>query len=193
MADRRVKPAPIQRSSKNSLKAGKVPGLGSSRGRASGSAEFGSKNKKPGQVRDLRRRIEDAEKQTEAVGIDVEPEVPESQTNRELPEMPERKSMIVPGSRDALKFQSARPRELRRFIMPLEDLWKEAGITEDKDKKESLGKYADQESEEEWSALETYNDGYTWGEFKRIVGELPRGIGGRERYTGENSADRTRC
>jgi hypothetical protein len=118
-------------------------------------------------ISDLRKRIEDAEKQTEGVGIDIEPEVPESQTNRELPEMPERKSLIVPGSMDAPKFQSAKPRELRRFIRQLEDLWKEAGITEDKDKKESLGKYADQESEEEWSALETYNEGYTWGEFEK--------------------------
>jgi hypothetical protein len=34
-------------------------------------------------------------------------------------------------------------------------LWKEAGIVEDKEKKESLGKYVNQESKEEWRALET--------------------------------------
>ena len=67
--------------------------------------------------------------------------------------------MIIPGSRDAPKFQSARPRELRRFIRQLEDLWKDAGIEKDQEKKESIGKYADQESEEEWSALETYSNG----------------------------------
>jgi hypothetical protein len=39
----------------------------------------------------------------------------------------------------------------------------------DKEKKESLRKYADQESKEKWSALinKTYNKGYTWDEFKR--------------------------
>src|SRR5277367_5148594 len=166
MADRRVKPSYIPRLSKNSLKAGKEPGLKSSRSRASGSAEFGWRNKKAGRFSDLRRRNEDAEKKTEGVGIDVEPEEPESQTDRNLPTMVE-KSMIIPGSCDAPKFQSARPRELRRFIRQLEDLWKYAGIETDKEKKESIGKYADQESEEEWSALETYNIGYTWAEFKK--------------------------
>ena len=39
-ADRRVKPSYIPRLSKNSLKAGKEPGLDSSRSRASGSAEL---------------------------------------------------------------------------------------------------------------------------------------------------------
>ena len=81
--------------------------------------------------------------------------------------MGDRKNMVVPGTRDAPKFVSSKPRELRRFIRQLEDLWKEAGITEGADKKQSLGKYADQESEEEWSALESYGDGYTWDEFKK--------------------------
>src|SRR5277367_1725183 len=60
--------------------------------------------------------------------------------------MVKEKSMIIPGSRDAPKFQSARPRELRRFIRQLEDLWKDAGIETDKEKKESIGKYADKET-----------------------------------------------
>jgi hypothetical protein len=48
----------------------------------------------------------------------------------------------------------------------MEDLWKEAGIEDDEDKKTSLGKYADQESEEEWKAFENYPKGNTWEEFK---------------------------
>jgi hypothetical protein len=48
----------------------------------------------------------------------------------------------------------------------MEDLWGQAGIEEDEDKKASLGKYADQESEEEWKAFETYPIGHTWKEFK---------------------------
>ena len=74
--------------------------------------EFGWRNKKSGRVSDLRRRIENVEKQTEEVGIDVEPEKSESQTDRNLPAMVKEKSMIIPGSRHVPKFQSARPREL---------------------------------------------------------------------------------
>ena len=57
--------------------------------------------------------------------------------------------MIVPGSQDAPKFSSGRPKELRRFIRQIEDLWKECGVESDSESKESIGKYANQESEEE--------------------------------------------
>jgi len=93
----------------------------------------------------------------------------DSQTNRKLSTMGERKQMVVPGTRDAPKFSATKPRELRRFIRQLEDLWKEAGIDKDEEKKESLGKYADQESEEEWKALDTYVEGYSWEEFKKEI------------------------
>ena len=162
-----MKPSYIPRLSKNSQKAGKVQGLESNRIRAPEPLELGWQNKKPSQLKEERRRVSEEEKQVEDLVFYVEPEEPEFQTNRNLPAMVKEKSMIIPGSRDAPKFQSARPRELRRFIRQLEDLWKEAGIVKDQEKKESIGKYADQESEEEWSALETYNDGYTWAEFKK--------------------------
>ena len=56
----------------------------------------------------------------------------------------------------------------------MEDLWQEANITEDEEKKESIGKYADQESEEEWKALDTYEKGYSWGEFKEeLISNYP--------------------
>ena len=35
------------------------------------------------------------------------------------------------------------------------------------EKEESIGKYADQESEEEWGALKAFNEGYTWDEFEK--------------------------
>ena len=75
--------------------------------------------------------------------------------------------MISPGARDAPKFLARRPEELRRFLRAMEDLWKEAGITDDNEKKESVVKYTDQESEEEWMALEAYEDGRTWEDFKK--------------------------
>ena len=92
----------------------------------------------------------------------------DSQTNRKLSTMGDRKQMVVPGTRDAPKFSSSKPRELRRFLRQLEDLWKEAGIESDEEKKESLGKYADQESEEEWRALDAYSEG-TWDDFKKEI------------------------
>jgi hypothetical protein len=82
--------------------------------------------------------------------------------------------MIAPGARDAPKFLSKKPQELRRFVRQMEDLWRDAGIVDDDEKKESIGKYADQESEEEWKALETYEKGNTWDEFKdELISNYP--------------------
>lgn len=74
--------------------------------------------------------------------------------------------MLAPSARDAPKFSSKRPHELRRFLRFMEDLWKGAGVIDDDVKKTSIGKYADQDSEEEWAALESYGSGYSWEEFK---------------------------
>jgi len=79
--------------------------------------------------------------------------------------MPE-KRMIAPGSKDAPRFKSSKPEELRRFIRLMEDLWKDAGVTSDQAKKTMIGKYADQESEEEWTAFDTFDDGHSWEDFK---------------------------
>jgi hypothetical protein len=48
----------------------------------------------------------------------------------------------------------------------MEDLWRDANVTSDNQKKSMIGKYADQDSEEEWSAFKSFGDGYTWNEFK---------------------------
>ena len=156
------------------------------------SNRFPRKQKKPIEDSNLKRRIEDANKQLESVNEDLvvepdpvdkesavasgskpdpesEPELSNPQTSEDIFKMVDKKAMVLPGSRDAPKFSSARPKELRRFIRQMEDLWKEAGIISDKEKKESLGKYADQESEEEWSALETYGPGHTWEEFRQEI------------------------
>jgi len=169
----------------NSLKAGQGSGL---------ETHFSllPRPRKPSQTKDLVRRVIEAEAQLNAIAesdtiadlesipipesiLDSGPEhittlapiteEPESQTFGKISTMGERK-MVVPGTRDAPKFSAARPRELRRFLRQLEDLWRDADITGDRDKKESVGKYADQECEEEWKALETYEDGYSWDEFK---------------------------
>ena len=76
------------------------------------------------------------------------------------------KRMVNPTSRDAPRFKSSKPAELRRFIRLMEDLWKEAGITNDQERKKSIGKYADADCEEEWKALRSSDQSYTWEEFK---------------------------
>jgi len=76
------------------------------------------------------------------------------------------KRMVAPGSRDAPRFKSSKPEELRRFIRLMEDLWKDFGVTGDLARKTMIGKYADPESEEEWQAFDTYADGSSWEEFK---------------------------
>ena len=76
------------------------------------------------------------------------------------------KRMVAPGSKDAPRFKSSKPEELRRFIRLMEDLWKEAGVTSDQSKKTMIGKYADQDSEEEWAAFDTFEEGHSWEAFK---------------------------
>ena len=89
-----------------------------------------------------------------------------SQTTETTPLKMGDKKMIVPGSRDAPKFSSASPEGLRRFIRLMEDLWKDAGVVRDDVKKSMIGKYADEDCEEEWAAFKTYGRGHSWDEFK---------------------------
>ena len=82
--------------------------------------------------------------------------------------------MVAPGSKDAPRFRSSKPEELRRFIRLMEDLWKDAGVTDDETKKKMIGKYADQDSEEEWAAFEMFDDTHTWDEFKlELIANYP--------------------
>jgi hypothetical protein len=76
------------------------------------------------------------------------------------------KRMVAPLSKDAPKFKSSKPEELRRFIDLMEDLWREYGVTDDQKKKTMIGKYADRESEEEWIAFDTFDATHSWEEFK---------------------------
>ena len=78
------------------------------------------------------------------------------------------KRMVSPTSKDAPKFKSSKPEELRRFIRLMEDLWKECGVISDLEKKMMIGKYADAESEEEWQAFDTFSKG-SWEEFKEEI------------------------
>ena len=76
------------------------------------------------------------------------------------------RKMPAPGTRDAPRFTSEKPEGLRRFIRLMEDLWKDAGVSSDDTKKSMIGKYADLDSEEEWTAFKTFESDHTWDEFK---------------------------
>jgi hypothetical protein len=96
-----------------------------------------------------------------------------TQTGRNPPFKMVTRNMIAPGTRDAPSFSSKNPQDLLRFVRQMEDLWKAAEVTDDEQKKESIGKYADQNSEEEWKGLDTYDAG-TWDAFKEeLIANYP--------------------
>ncbi|KAK0421578.1 hypothetical protein EV421DRAFT_1973878 [Armillaria borealis] len=76
--------------------------------------------------------------------------------------------MPRPTSRDTPKFDSDEPENLRRFLGQMEDLFSDYSITDDDEKKKKLVRYTDACTEEEWQALEEYDNG-TFAEFKEAV------------------------
>ncbi|SJL17393.1 uncharacterized protein ARMOST_20943 [Armillaria ostoyae] len=76
--------------------------------------------------------------------------------------------MPRPTSRDAPKFDSDEPENLRRFLGQMEDLFSDYSITDDDEKKKKLVRYTDARTEEEWQALDEYDSG-TFAEFKEAV------------------------
>ena len=115
---------------------------------------------------DLQKKIKEAEQQLTKAASSTS-RMSNSQTTDTMPfKMAKDKKMVAPGTRDAPKFSSEKPEGLRRFIRLMEDLWRDAGVTDDDVKKSMIGKYADQDSEEEWTAFEAYGKGHSWNEFK---------------------------
>ena len=113
-----------------------------------------------------REQLPEKEPQLPKTTMSSDSIIPDPQTIRDKSSKMVVDKMLAPSARDAPKFSSKRPHELRRFLRLMEDLWKGAGVDDDDVKKTSIGKYADQESEEEWAALESYGSGHSWEEFK---------------------------
>ena len=115
----------------------------------------------------LKDKIKQAEEQLANAAVI---QMPTSNLDKNAPSdrvMIERdRKMPAPGTRDAPRFTSEKPEGLRRFIRLIEDLWNDAGIKSDDIKKSMIGKYADQDSEEEWTAFKTFETGHSWNEFK---------------------------
>jgi hypothetical protein len=125
---------------------------------------------------DLHKKIKQVEQQLSKATTSfmdlTELEQSNSQTTDTMPfKMVSDRKMVAPGTRDAPKFSSQKPEGLRRFIRLMEDLWRDAGVTDDDVKKSMIGKYADQDSEEEWTAFETFEKGHSWDEFKEELVE----------------------
>lgn len=76
--------------------------------------------------------------------------------------------MPRPGTSQAPSFEENRPGELLRFLDRLETAFEAAGITDATEKKKQSGKYADQNTEEQWKSLDSYAAG-TWAEFKAEI------------------------
>ena len=173
-------PSSRPRTTKNSLKAG---------------FESGLFHTEKDQKKDLRKRIKEAEDQLLKTVLEPSIEEPvDSQTVKTLDfdasnKDPEQlnlqpkeniasnkmteKRIVAPGSKDAPRFKSSQPEELRRFIRRMEDIWTDAGVAKDEEKKLMIGKYADRDSEEEWCAFDSFTDG-TWEEFKEeLIANYP--------------------
>jgi hypothetical protein len=126
------------------------------------------------------KKIRQAENQLSKAATTFESFSEDSQSEETLPstKMPDNdekseKRMVAPGSRDAPRFNSSSPGGLRRFIARMEDLWKDAGVTKDNDKKTMIGKYADMDSEEEWAAFDSFDKG-SWDQFKKeLIANYP--------------------
>ena len=119
------------------------------------------------------KKILEVERQLEKANYTpMVPQNLQADSNTSSAMMSERR-MVAPGSKDAPNFKSSKPEGLRRFIRLMEDLWKEAGVTKDESKKMMIGKYADPDSEEEWSAFDSFAEG-TWEEFKEeLIANYP--------------------
>ena len=77
----------------------------------------------------------------------------------------------------APEFSSKKPQELQRFLRIMKDLWHEGGIVDDDVRKMMIGEYADREREEEWTALEAFEAGHSWEEFKEeLIENYPEAV-----------------
>lgn len=80
---------------------------------------------------------------------------------------PVNKRMPKPGVKNAPSFDPEKPEELNRFFERMEDWFLEDSLV-DQDKKKTIVKYLDAESETQWKALSKFRDG-TYAEFKAQV------------------------
>ncbi|KAF9040168.1 hypothetical protein BJ165DRAFT_1351674 [Panaeolus papilionaceus] len=92
--------------------------------------------------------------------------------------------MPARGARSAPTFNPDKPRELKRYFIDLEYLFKEANVTDDEEKIGSALRYIDTDVAELWATLEECNSvGPDYPSFKKAVRELYPDADENERYT----------
>ncbi|KAG6835262.1 hypothetical protein H0H93_003339 [Arthromyces matolae] len=85
--------------------------------------------------------------------------------------------MPLPSSKDAPKFNSEQPAEVRRFLKGMETLFKMAGLKDDQEKKEKVTDYVDAQTDKEWRGLDSYAEGVNWDTFvKDIPASYPEAV-----------------
>lgn len=97
----------------------------------------------------------------------------DQENDRQSPAGPARKYMPTPDCREAPKFKKDDPANLLRFLKRYEDLLAQCGITDDKIKKETIGQYADAQTESEWMAFDSFRAG-SWETFRQeLISSYP--------------------
>jgi len=87
--------------------------------------------------------------------------------------MPTRK-MPKPGEKNAPTFDTEKPEELGRFFERIEDWFVDEGIVDDLDRMRRIVRYLDPDSESQWKALSTFENG-TFEEFRaQVMSSYPK-------------------
>ena len=91
-----------------------------------------------------------------------------SQSSRMVAELPNS------SSRDAPKFEDTNPSHLPKYLTQVEEWITKCGITGEQEKKDVCVKYADYTSQQQWKALENYEEGKSYQDFvEELMGTYP--------------------
>lgn len=86
---------------------------------------------------------------------------------------PPRGYLPMPGSWEAPVFVASKPKDLYRFLKKYEELCRQCRITSSREKIDNISQYADTQTESEWQAFVSYENG-TWAEFKdELINSYP--------------------
>lgn len=87
-----------------------------------------------------------------------------------------RRYLPTPGGREAPVFVATKPKDLFRFLKRYEELCRQCRITTNRGKIENISQYTDAQTESEWQAFDSYDNG-TWAEFKdELINSYPEAV-----------------
>ena len=79
-----------------------------------------------------------------------------------------RNKMPQPGTKNAPFFDKEKPEELHRFFERMEDWFNEDGITDDDELKKRIVRYMDVDTEQQWKAFASFDNG-TFADLKKAI------------------------